>query len=98
MITATGTGGYLRFPNRSRKRRRRARWRALYQYALSGVRLIPGRRTHGLSNGDRVEMGDVMQVFDANAEQSSDSSAESPSSGTDDTVSNSDADSADDQQ
>jgi flagellar basal-body rod modification protein FlgD len=72
--------------------------RTTSMHLVESVSFQGGVPTLVLSNGDRVEMGDVMEVFDTNAPSSSDSSSGGADSDTDNTVSNSDADAADDQQ
>ena len=67
-------------------------------HLVESVSFQGGVPTLVLSNGDRVEMGDVMQVFDANAEQLSESQADGTDVSADDIILDTDADSADEQQ
>ena len=67
-------------------------------HLVESVSFQGGVPTLVLSNGDRVEMGDVMEVFAQGTKETSNSSSDGETAASDDTILDTDADAADDQQ
>ena len=72
--------------------------RTTSMHLVESVSFQGGVPTLVLSNGDRVEMGDVMEVFDANYKPTNESKESGDSTATEETVNDTDADTADNQQ